>query len=123
MSDVQTSKADPFKRALMSSEAKESQVGFDLRDEARPSDTRGINTKGGRCFFMGTGWQAQTMAKPKIRIHRKLEEKKEVQTRLSRNGTKLSAPEVRREFVSMAYQKGYQAALCALPLEAAVNVA
>lgn len=57
MSDVQTSKADPFKRTLMSSEAKESQVGFDLRDEARPSDTHGINTKGGLCFFMGTGWQ------------------------------------------------------------------
>lgn len=105
----------------MSSEAKESQVGFDLRDEARPSDTHGINTKGGRCFFMGTGWQTQTMAKPKVLIHRKLEGKK-VQTRQSRNGTKLSAPEVWREFISMTYQKGYQAPLCALPLETAVNV-
>lgn len=49
-SDVQTSKANPFKHTLMSSEVKERQVGFDLRDEAHPSDTQGINSKGALCL-------------------------------------------------------------------------
>lgn len=49
-SDVQTTKPNPFKYTLMSSELKESQVGFDLKAKAHPSRTHGIKTEGSHCF-------------------------------------------------------------------------
>lgn len=69
-SDVQTSKAKPFKHTLMSSEVKERQVGFDLRDEAHPSDTHEINSKRRLVSFMGKDSQTETRAKPTILILR-----------------------------------------------------
>lgn len=54
-SDVKTPKPHPFKYTLMSSELKESQVGFDSKDESRPSHTQGDKKKkkktgGSHCF-------------------------------------------------------------------------
>lgn len=66
-SDVQTRKANRFKHTLMSSEGKERQVGFDLRDEAHPSRTHGIRS----CVsFMGKGSRTETVAEPAILVHR-----------------------------------------------------
>lgn len=65
-SDVQTTKPNPFKYTLMSSELKESQVGFDLRDKAHPSRTHRIKTEGSHCFPWEKDEQEEKMAKPKI---------------------------------------------------------
>lgn len=45
-------------------------MGFDLRDEAHPSVTHGINSKGAVCLSWEKA-QTETRAKPTIPIHRK----------------------------------------------------
>lgn len=68
-SDVQTLKPHPFKYTLMSSELKESQVGFDLKDKSHPSHTNGIKTEGSHCFSWEKDLQGEKMAKPKILLN------------------------------------------------------
>lgn len=71
----------------MSSEVKERQVGFDLRDEAHPSETHGINSKGALCL----SWEKTHRQRQWLNPRFWLTEKK-VKTWLSRNGPKLAAP-------------------------------
>lgn len=114
MSDVQTYKAKPFKHTLMSSEAKESQVGFDLRAEAHPSDTHGINTKGGRCFsWEKTGrrrqWlnprlgftENQTPKKKKKRKNFKLDCRETGQNSFCPRGVESSFPRLTRKAIRL----------------------
>ncbi len=68
-SDVQTPKPHPFKRALMSSEVKESQVGFDLKDKAHPSHTHGMKTEGSHCFSWEKDEWGEKTAKPEILLN------------------------------------------------------